>query len=277
MVDSSPCELSSKQPQRGDVVQVTHEEILEHINNRRANAVPLFQVPKRYDLRNKSEAELFILSLLLRRNQYWGIAYILRCSKRPEIKARRDYRNHLPHVATSRKAKRFARYHGDEVYRRETNRKGVEFFKANKVRIYARIKARKPITQERDRKYIREWQRGKRQTDPQYNVGNRLRSRMWHALVDGKGKKAAKTESLIGCTIAVLRSHIEKQFTDGMSWERLLAGEIHLDHRRPCASFDLTKEEEQRRCFHWSNIQPLWARDNLSKGDKLLDAPPASA
>ena len=157
----------------------------------------------------------------------------------------------------------------DPEYAEMERKRAAESFQKNKVKIYARIKARKPITQERDRAYICDWQRRKRRDDPQYNVGNRLRSRMWHALVAGKGKKAAKTETLIGCSIAMLRSHIEKQFTNGMSWELLLAGEIHLDHIRPCASFDLSKEDEQRRCFHYTNLQPLWWQDNLSKGDKL--------
>jgi hypothetical protein len=53
-----------------------------------------------------------------------------------------------------------------------------------------------------------------------------------------------------------------------MSWEKVMNGEIHCDHRRPCASFDLSKPSEQRKCFHYTNLQPLWAKDNLEKGKK---------
>ena len=56
--------------------------------------------------------------------------------------------------------------------------------------------------------------------------------------------------------------------TDGMTWDRFMKGEIQIDHIKPCAEFDLTKEEEQRICFHYKNLQPLWELDNLKKGTK---------
>lgn len=52
-----------------------------------------------------------------------------------------------------------------------------------------------------------------------------------------------------------------------MSWDNY--GEWEIDHIIPCDSFDLTKEEEQKRCFHFSNLQPLWWRDNRTKGNKV--------
>ena len=68
----------------------------------------------------------------------------------------------------------------------------------------------------------------------------------------------------VGCSPAFLREHLERLFSDGMTWEN--QGEWHVDHIRPCASFDLSTEEEKKRCFHYTNLQPLWATDNLSKG-----------
>lgn len=161
------------------------------------------------------------------------------------------------------------RYHTDAAFAKRINSAGVAHFKANKSRIYARRLERKPETGERDKKYIREWQRNRRRSDPQYNIGNRLRSRVWHAVTSGGGKKAAKTMELVGCTIAELRTHLESLFTEGMTWEKFMAGEIHIDHKHPCARFDLTDPEQQRACFHHSNLQPLWAIDNLSKGDRV--------
>jgi hypothetical protein len=80
--------------------------------------------------------------------------------------------------------------------------------------------------------------------------------------------KHGKTVELLGMTFAEFRPYIESLFKDGMSWEN--HGEWHLDHIKPCASFDLSKEEEQKKCFHYTNLQPLWAKDNLIKGKKSL-------
>jgi hypothetical protein len=55
-----------------------------------------------------------------------------------------------------------------------------------------------------------------------------------------------------------------------MSWENYGLYGWHIDHILPCSSFDLLKPEEQRKCFHWSNMQPLWARDNLRKSAKII-------
>ena len=71
---------------------------------------------------------------------------------------------------------------------------------------------------------------------------------------------------LIGCTREKLIEHLENQFLPGMSWENY--GKWHVDHIKPCSMFDFTDLEEQKRCFHYSNLQPLWAKDNLSKQDR---------
>ena len=88
---------------------------------------------------------------------------------------------------------------------------------------------------------------------------------MYIALTAAGVKRAAASFDLTGCTVAELRQYLEAQFTDGMSWEN--RSEWHIDHVRPCASFDLTDPEQQRECFHYTNLQPLWAADNLSKSD----------
>ena len=80
------------------------------------------------------------------------------------------------------------------------------------------------------------------------------------------GIKAHKTEELVGCTWQELRDYLQSFFADGMSWENM--GQWHIDHIRPCASFDLTEPEQQKECFHYTNLQPLWAEDNRTKSDK---------
>jgi hypothetical protein len=85
-----------------------------------------------------------------------------------------------------------------------------------------------------------------------------------------KGKNAEKSTNTVvflGCSIQWLKIWLEKQFQEGMNWENYGSG-WHVDHIRPCASFDLTDPEQQRQCFHWLNLQPLWARENRAKSDK---------
>ena len=97
-----------------------------------------------------------------------------------------------------------------------------------------------------------------------------LRSRLCSAL---KGKtKSKSTLKLLGFTILKLKQHLENQFKKGMNWSNYGNGwygmgmeEWHIDHIRPCASFDLSKPEEQHKCFNYTNLQPLWAKENLEK------------
>lgn len=73
----------------------------------------------------------------------------------------------------------------------------------------------------------------------------------------------------VGCTKEELKMHIELQFKDGMTWENY--GQWHIDHIRPCASFDLLDPEQARQCFHYTNLQPLWAAENIAKRDKIIN------
>jgi len=108
----------------------------------------------------------------------------------------------------------------------------------------------------------------RRGSDPKFVISHSLRCRLRSALAGES--KSASTLSLLGCSVEYLVQHLENQFTDGMSWDNYGLYGWHIDHIKPCASFDLTKEEEQRKCFHYTNLQPLWAKDNYTKGDKVL-------
>lgn len=110
--------------------------------------------------------------------------------------------------------------------------------------------------------YHNAYHKERRKTDPAFRVLSILRNRVNHAL-NGRAK-TARTVQLIGCSVEELMEHIERQFTPGMSWANL--GEWEVDHRAPCASFDLLDPEQQKRCFHWSNLQPLWKVHNRAKG-----------
>lgn len=98
----------------------------------------------------------------------------------------------------------------------------------------------------------------------QTKLRHRLRSRMLHALKDQRCKKKDPTSLLAGCRISELKRYLELQFKPGMTWDN-----IHIDHIIPCASYDLTDVEQQRRCFHFTNLQPLLAVDNMRKGASI--------
>jgi hypothetical protein len=106
----------------------------------------------------------------------------------------------------------------------------------------------------------------RRDEEPRYRVMMALHVRLYDAVKHQRGVKSAKTLELLSCTVDQLQTFLEAEFTDGMTWENY--GEWHIDHIRPCASFNLEDPEEQKKCFHWTNLQPLWARDNIMKGDK---------
>lgn len=104
----------------------------------------------------------------------------------------------------------------------------------------------------------------------EFRILKRLRGRIYVALK--RGIKSATTRELLGCSIDEFKSYFEVQFAEGMTWEKYMEGAIHIDHIIPCIKFDLTKEEEQRKCFHYTNLQPLWAVDNLKKATKILSS-----
>jgi Prasinovirus endonuclease VII len=101
--------------------------------------------------------------------------------------------------------------------------------------------------------------------DPSFRLTASLRERVREVL-NGKSK-SDRTLNLLGCSVEHLIRHLEAHFATGMSWDNYGKFGWHMDHIKPCASFNLTDPEQQRKCFHYSNIQPLWWWDNLSKGD----------
>jgi len=136
----------------------------------------------------------------------------------------------------------------------------------NQDKIKARQEKRKDIIREKTR--IRNNEKSK--TDISFRILKNLRSRIRFALKKGQIKKADTTENLLGCTVPKFRAYFTSLFTKDMSWNDFMAGKIHIDHIMPCAKFDLTNEAQQRICFHYTNLQPLWSTDNLKKGTKII-------
>jgi hypothetical protein len=119
---------------------------------------------------------------------------------------------------------------------------------------------------QKNKERINEYQINKKQIDINYRIKCNLRNRIYNVLK--RKQKASSLMVILGCTIEELRIYLESLFQDGMTWQNY--GKWHIDHIIPCASFDLSKVEDQQKCFNYKNLQPLWALDNLKKSNKII-------
>lgn len=109
----------------------------------------------------------------------------------------------------------------------------------------------------------------KRRTDPEEHLRTNLRSRLYQALKRGRARvKLGSAVRDLGCSLGELMAYLEAKFQTGMSWANY--GQCwHVDHVQPLSSFKLTIRRQLLKAVHYSNLQPLWAEDNLRKGPKL--------
>jgi len=168
------------------------------------------------------------------------------------------------------------RYREDAAYRArllasQAKRRSSDQYKANQSHYHREWRKRNG---EARAQYQREWQRDKRQNDLCHRLASCLRHRVQQSIKHGY--KSASTVQLLGASIEEVRAHLEAQFLPGMTWDNWTSNGWHIDHIRPCASFDLTDAAQQRECFHYTNLQPLWASDNCAKRHRT-DWSPASA
>ena len=184
---------------------------------------------------------------------------------RPEIKEKRkqyheeyqkEYRAH-PEVKEKHK-----QYGKEYRVRPGIKEKRKEYFKE----YFARPEVKEKRKQYQ-KQYQKEYGRKRLQENPQYVIRCRISSRIHYALRQNGVAKNNPALELLGCTIPQLKEYLESKFQPGMTWENQAINGWHIDHIKPCSLFDLTKEEEQKKCFHYTNCQPLWAKDNISKKD----------
>jgi len=142
-----------------------------------------------------------------------------------------------------------------------------------------KIKKYRADNREKSKKYSKKYRSGLKwllrrreryKNDQNFRLKSLLRSRFRDALISKNIKKKSHVLELTSCSMDFLKKYLSKQFENGMTWEN--HGEWHIDHRKPCASFDLRNEEEQRKCFHYTNLQPLWGKENKEKGSTFNEA-----
>ncbi len=147
--------------------------------------------------------------------------------------------------------------------------KAKEYYLKNKNKKLAYQKKYKKENYTKISEYQKKYTKKRRKNDIQYKLSNDLRRRILLALQKKDIRKTYKTIDLIGCTLDQLVNHLEKQFKSGMTWENRGFNGWHIDHIIPISSFDLTDIEQQKICFHYSNLQPLWAKENILKSNKI--------
>ena len=138
----------------------------------------------------------------------------------------------------------------------------IEYYKQNR----ARCRELGDAWRDRNRERISEYRKNRYWTEPKYRITCYLRSKL-HSIL--KESKSDNTFNLIGCSPDYFMNYIESKFKDGMTWENYGFHGWHIDHIIPCNAFDLTKPEEQMKCFHYTNLQPLWAVENLAKNQRV--------
>ncbi len=208
---------------------------LYDIEYRKNNKLKLREKRKKYYIKNKKK--------LLKRNKRWRIINSLKYKKSKQKYYLKTKEKH------NKQTQQYYKIHKNDP-------------KFQKTRKNYRIKNKKKLN-----KQIVKIHKNQYKTNIRYRILSCLRNRIWKAL---KGNvKSLSTMFLIGCEIDYFMYHIQSQFSRNMTWNNY--GLWHIDHKLPCASFDLSKPSEQRKCFNYTNLQPLWQIDNQQKHTKLIE------
>lgn len=197
-----------------------------------------------------------------------------------QIKAKQqEYRaNNLQHVLKLEKLNRdknktklrkyFREFHAKRKHDldyRIRRKKSADKIKSNPVYL-EKAKEYQKANREKINKRMRKYY-----LDPSKKLRRTVSTRIQRAVKEGlvESKKLSNLEDLIGCTLKELKTHLESKFQKGMTWKNMGKNGWHIDHIIPCDFFDMTKLEHQKICFSYKNLQPLWAVDNIKKGNSI--------
>ena len=191
------------------------------------------------------------------------------CSKCQTEKDLNDFPNWKGHkgcICSVCQSIRRKKYRQEHVKNKEKMNKCSNQYKKNNKE---KIKEYQKQWRKTNRYKITEYNKNKRYNDINFRIAHNLRSRIKSVLKSKNSLKANKTIKLIGCSIDFLKNYLESKFKSGMTWENYGYSGWHIDHIIPCSSFDLVQQTEQEKCFHYTNMQPLWSWENFSKSDRI--------
>ena len=184
---------------------------------------------------------------------------------------KRDWkkRNHELYKKMERERKK-NKYENDPDYRfsrliKVNTRYHSQSLEEKKERNKKQRLARDP---EKVRKYAREYQAERSKIDINFLIIKKLRTSTKKAIKRHGSETDSQTLELIGCSLDHCRNYIEGQFNKNMTWDNWEPKGWHLDHIRPCSSFNMSEESQQYVCFNWRNLRPLWWDENINKKDK---------
>jgi hypothetical protein len=209
---------------------------------------------KLWYLNNKEKMKLYYLNNIEKKKQY-DKEWILNNKEKKKQYDKKWRLNNKEHLNQYKKQWNLNNKEKNKRYQKKYYLKKKE--KLNQYQKEWRLNNRKHI-----RKYENKYFKKRRETDPNFKLLRSIRTRILKALK--RNPKSKSTIKLLGCSVEECWQHLESKFQPGMTKEN--HGLWHIDHIKPCISFNLTDPEQQKICFHYTNLQPLWAEDNLKKG-----------
>ena len=191
--------------------------------------------------------------------------------KNRERASKRDKEKRLKHGDKIRARARFRRSQNPEYHRlkgREWRNRNLERARATQKKsrekhvkaIALRHKRWVQANRDKVRAYWKKYY-----STPEGKIQRSLRGRLRAAVKKQGAKKFKTTFKLVGCSLQTLMKYLESKFKPGMSWENYGLLTWHIDHIKPVSKFNLLDPIEQRKCFHYTNLQPLWAKENIKK------------
>lgn len=221
---------------------ITDPKLRKKMRNKAWYEANKHKAKKRHEeLKNNQEIQNKIKE---RRKKYY--------SENRELIRERQKIAYKKHYEANKEKIRAAHEDYNELNRDKIKKQRQEYYQRNKSKILD---------------YNQSYRNEKLKSDTQFRLAYILRSRLRTAL--NKKYKAGSAVKDLGCSIEELKAYLESKFQEGMTWENHSQTGWHIDHIKPLSRFDLSDREQFLEACHYSNLQPLWAGDNLSKSDNF--------